>query len=67
MKKIFLPAALILVFGSSVFAQTDKQISIIRDPVAAINKAATKSKKTKKNVENISLEGTEAYLELRLL
>lgn len=60
MKKIFLSAALILVFGGSIFAQIDKQITAIRAEVAAINKAGTKYKKTKKPVENISLEGTEA-------
>ncbi len=60
MKKIFLLTALILVFGNSIFAQTDKQLTAIRAEVAAINKASAKYTKTKKSVENISLEGTEA-------
>jgi hypothetical protein len=60
MKKIFLSAALLMIFVSSIFAQTDKQITAIRAEVAAINKAAAKYTKKTKNVEEISLEGTEA-------
>lgn len=60
MKKILLLSALMLVFGNSIFAQTDKQITAIRAEVAAINKAAAKYKKKTKDVEGISLEGTEA-------
>jgi hypothetical protein len=60
MKKIFLLAVLTLVFGGSIFAQIDKQISAIRAEVAAINKASKKYTKKTKNVEEISLEGTEA-------
>jgi hypothetical protein len=60
MKKIFLLATLIIVLGSSIFAQTEKQITAIRAEVAAINKAAAKYTKKTKNVDDISLEGTEA-------
>lgn len=57
----FLPAVF-LIFAASVsaFAQTENQIVKIRAEVAAINKAATKYKKTTKDVEGVSLEGTEA-------
>lgn len=51
---------LFLTFGVSVFAQTAEQIKQIRAEVNLINKNAAKYKKTKRNVEGISLEGTEA-------
>ena len=61
MKKIFLSAVLLILLGSSISAQnTEKQITAIRAEVAAINKSAAKYTKTTKDVEGISLEGTEA-------
>jgi 3'-phosphoadenosine 5'-phosphosulfate sulfotransferase len=60
MKKIFLAAVLPLIFGSAIFAQTDKQIAAIRAEVAAINKSAAKYTKKTKSIEGISLEGAEA-------
>lgn len=45
---------------ANAFAQTEKEIIKIRAEVAAINKDVSKYKKTTKNVEGISLEGTEA-------
>jgi hypothetical protein len=59
-KKIILLTVLTLAFGSSILAQTGKQISAIRAEVAAINKSAAKYTKKTKNVDDISLEGTEA-------
>lgn len=55
-------ALLLLTFilAGSAFAQTEKQVAGISAEVAAINKGAAKYKKTKKDVEDISLEGTEA-------
>lgn len=44
----------------NVFAQTQSQIAGIRTEVAAINKNISKYKLAKKNVDEISLEGTEA-------
>jgi hypothetical protein len=45
----------------AVFAQSiEKQITVIRAEVTAINQAAKGYKKTVKDVEGISLEGTEA-------
>ena len=46
--------------GISVFAQTENQIKQIRAEVNLISKNAAKYKKTNRNVEGISLEGTEA-------
>lgn len=63
MKKFFYFASLaVLVFlvNSNVFAQTEKEITRIRAEVTAINKSAAKYKKTTRNVEGVSLEGTEA-------
>src|ERR1051326_142624 len=61
MKKIFLVTALLMLLGSSILAQNaEKQITEIRAEVAAINKSAAKYTKTTKDVEGISLEGTEA-------
>jgi len=51
---------LTLVAANSVFAQTEKEIVKIRADVAAINKGAAKYAKKTKDVEDISLEGTEA-------
>lgn len=63
MKKFFYFASFaILIFfvNSNVFAQTEKEIAQIRAEVNLINKSAAKYKKEKRNVEDISLEGTEA-------
>lgn len=61
MKKIFLSGILLLLFGNLIFAQnTEKQIAAIRTEVAAINKAAAKYTKKTKDVDDISLEGTQA-------
>lgn len=50
-----------LIFGiQNGFSQTKSQITKIRADVAAINKDAAKYKKTKRDVEGISLEGAEA-------
>lgn len=51
---------LMLFLVNSINAQTKKDIAVIRAEVAAINKGAAKYKKKTKNVEDISLEGTEA-------
>ena len=51
---------LTFILAGSAFAQTEKQLAGISSEVAAINKSASKYKKTKKHVEDISLEGTEA-------
>jgi len=58
----FLLAAILLTFvlTDSAFAQTEKEIIKVRGEVAVINKGAPKYTKTTKNVEDISLEGTEA-------
>ncbi len=58
----FLLSGVFLMFiaADSAQAQTEKQIAAIRAEVNAINKGAAKYKKTTKNVEDISLEGTEA-------
>jgi len=45
---------------AAVSGQTENEIAKIRAEVAKINKAVPKFQKTIKNVENISLEGTEA-------
>ncbi len=63
--KIFIQMSLALLFwqcisAGIVNAQTEKEIVKIRAEVAAIEKGAAKYKKTTKNVEGISLEGTEA-------
>ena len=53
----------ILVIGASVIrAQTDARVTDIRARVATINKDSVKYKKTKKDVVDISTEGTEATL-----
>ena len=51
---------LTFIAANSASAQTEKDIVKIRAEVAAINKGAPKSKKTTKDVEDISLEGTQA-------
>lgn len=58
----FLLSGIFLTFiaADSAQAQTEKQIVKIRAEVAAINKGAAKYKKTTKDVEDISLEGTQA-------
>ena len=55
-------SSLVLTFilADSAFAQTEKEVGKIRAEVAAINKGAAKYAKTTKDVEDISLEGTEA-------
>ena len=59
--KFFTILLTILIFGlQNVSAQTEIQITKIRVSVATINKSAAKYKKSVKNVEGISLEGTEA-------
>ena len=59
--KFFTILLAILIFGlQNVSAQTEMQIAKIRVSVAAINKNAAKYKKAVKNVDGISLEGTEA-------
>ncbi len=61
MKKILLLTILTLIFGLSTFAQTvERQIAAIRAEVAAINRAGAKYTKKTRNVEDVSLEGTEA-------
>ncbi len=58
----FLLSAIFLTFiaANSAFAQTEKEIVKIRAEVAAIEKGAAKFTKTTKDVEGVSLEGTEA-------
>lgn len=63
MKKFFYFASfavLIILVSSNAFAQTEKEVARIRAEVSAINKSAAKYKKETRNVEDISLEGTEA-------
>jgi hypothetical protein len=60
MKKVLLAISIIALFAGAVFAQTAKQVAGIRAQVAAINKAAKKYKKKTKDVDGISLEGTQA-------
>lgn len=61
MKKIILLTILMLISGLCAFAQTvETQITAIRAEVAAINGRNAKYTKKTLNVEDISLEGTEA-------
>lgn len=61
MKRNFLLITAIFILSSQiVFAQTEKQITSIRTKVAAINKGAKSYTKKTKDVDDISLEGTEA-------
>jgi hypothetical protein len=53
---------ILAIAAAGITAQTDKRITDIRGRVAAINKAAVKYKKTKKDVFGISTEGAEATL-----
>lgn len=55
-----LALALTFIGTISAQAQTDKDITEIRSRVALINKGAAKYKKVTKDVDEISLEGTEA-------
>jgi hypothetical protein len=57
---LFLGIFTTLIWTNSAYAQTEKEIVKIRTEVAAINKGASKYKKATKDVEGISLEGTEA-------
>lgn len=61
-KICLLLAALFLTLSGANFAQaqSEKEIVKIRAEVAAINKGASKFTKTTKDVEGISLEGTQA-------
>lgn len=60
-KETILTAILLVFFGVSAFAQNaEKQVAVIRAEVAAINNAAAKYTKTTRDIEGISLEGTEA-------
>jgi hypothetical protein len=52
--------AMLALVTVAVQAQTDKRVIDIRSTVAAINNAAAKYKKTKKDVPGISTEGAEA-------
>jgi hypothetical protein len=62
MKTKLLILTIVAFFGlQTVFAQSvEKQITAIRAEVTAINKNAKSYKKTTKDVEGVSLEGTEA-------
>lgn len=57
---MLLSVGLTFLAANSTSAQTANEIVKIRAEVAAINKGAAKYKKTTKDVEDISLEGTEA-------
>jgi len=61
-KICFLLAGIVLMFtaANSAQAQTEKEIVKIRAEVAAINKGASKFTRRTKDVEGISLEGTQA-------
>lgn len=58
--KTFILIIVAFVSIQTSFAQTEKQITAIRAEVTAINKNEKSYKKTTKDVEGISLEGTEA-------
>ncbi|MCD9185619.1 MAG: hypothetical protein LUM44_04250 [Pyrinomonadaceae bacterium] len=58
--KLLIVTAIFILSSQIVFAQTEKQITAIRAKVAAINKGAKNYTKKNKDVEDISLEGTEA-------
>jgi hypothetical protein len=55
-----IPFIAIILGFQNAFAQTEPQISKIRARVAAINKNIGKYKKTVRDVDEISLEGTQA-------
>lgn len=58
--KILILTVILLLSSQVLFAQTEKQIAAIRTKVSAINKSAPRYTKKTKDVEDISLEGTEA-------
>lgn len=58
-KILILTVALLFCF-QNVFAQSEKEITSIRNQVGTINKNLRKYTKKTKDVEDISLEGTEA-------
>ncbi len=58
--KLLILAIATFITTQSVFAQTENQVTAIRNEVNLINKNAKVYTKTKKEVEDISLEGTEA-------
>jgi hypothetical protein len=60
MKKLIWMISIIAIFAGAAFAQVTKQITGIRAEVAAINKAAKGYKKKTKDVDGVSLEGTQA-------
>ncbi len=60
MRKITLIFAVLVAASTIAFAQSEKQIASIRAEVNLINKTAPKYRKTVRNVEGISLEGSEA-------
>jgi hypothetical protein len=61
MKTKYLIFIIAIIFSSNItFAQTAKQVTAIRKDVELINKNAKSYTKTTKDVEGISLEGTEA-------
>jgi len=57
---VLLGSFITLIWTNSTFAQTEKDVVKIRAEVAMINKGAAKYTKTIKDVQDISLEGTEA-------
>ena len=60
MKIKFLVSIIVLFCGlQNTRAQTEKQIVNIRTEVAAINKSAARYAKTTKDIEGVSLEGTQ--------
>jgi len=58
--KLLIVTAILILSSQIVFSQTEKQITAIRAKVAVINKGAKNYTKKTKDVEDISLEGTEA-------
>jgi hypothetical protein len=58
-KLLILTVALLLSF-QNIFAQTGKEVLSIRNKVGTINKNLRKYTKKTKNVDDVSLEGTEA-------
>ncbi len=58
--KLLILAIVTFIATQTAFAQTAKKITAIRNEVNLINKSAKKYTKTTKDVEGISLEGTEA-------
>lgn len=58
--KILTFLLILLGANSLAYAQVEKQVAAIRGKVAAINKEAAKYTKITKNLDDISLEGTQA-------